>query len=75
MLRSAHCRVAVDAGGIRSKSYEAHVVWDGSVVSTTKPGEVDPVFARKVLFAWGVNGGRADSEEGVWGESVLCALM
>ena len=70
MLRSAHSRVAVDAGGIRSKSYEAHVVWDGSVVSTTKPGEVNPVFARKVLFAWGVNGGRGDSEEGVWGESV-----
>ena len=51
MLRSAHHRVAVDAGLLRSKPYAVHVLWDGSVVTTTKPGQVDPVFARKVLFA------------------------
>ena len=70
MLRSAHCSIAVNAGRLRSKSYAVHVLWDGSVVTTTKPGKVDPVFARKVLFAWGVNGGRGGSEEGVRGESV-----
>ena len=70
MLRSAHCGVAVDAGRLRSKSYAVHVLWDGSVVTTTKRGQVDPVFARKVLFAWGASGGRGDSEEGVWRKSV-----
>ena len=74
MLQSAHCSVAVGAGLLRGKSYAVHVLWDGSVMPTTKPGQVDPVFAREVLFAFCVREGGWGSKERVRWKRVNCSL-
>ena len=50
MLHSALCIIAMRARRVGSKSYTVCVCGDGSVVATTKPGQVDPVFAWEVLF-------------------------
>ena len=51
MLHCALGIIAVRARRGGSKSYTVHVCGDGCVMPTTKPGQVDPVFAWEVLFA------------------------
>ena len=51
MLSRALNSVAARAVGVRSRSYPVHVDGDGCVLSTTKSGKVDPIFALEVLFA------------------------
>ena len=48
MLDGAHNAVAVRANGVWGLAYSVHVGGHGSVVLTTKPGQMDPVFAWEV---------------------------
>ena len=43
--------IAMEAGTVMSTSCSVQVCGYWSVVSTTKSGEVDPIFAWEVLFA------------------------
>ena len=56
MLHCALGGITVRARRIGSKSYAVCVCGNGSVVPTTKPSKVYPVFAWEVLFACGYEG-------------------